>query len=923
MQKMRHIFLFRSRSSQDRSRTMLRMRPIAVSHAKAILFFLSLILLFTVHPEAFSQERSRLWPSYKDTPAGKLYGYAYTSSMRTFIIEPQYAEAGAFSTGENRIAPVKNHNNEWGYINEQNEVVIPFTDAYQYATGFVNGYAVVWNNEKKMGLINRNGEITVDMQYVTLGEHYNGLLPAQNADGKYGYINPTGDVTIPFIFEKAANFAHQDYGAYEGKFAQVTINGMVTLVNEKGQYLTYPENLSDPRFRVWGDLALVSYYNDDYYKYFYSIIKPDGTQLFKNSDAMLEISNYSWDLNNTDLFIIMREESMRLNSIRTSDPYDYGYFMIRWEGNVSPTDLVVPVVSVYEQTGKEIISREAGYNFFDAGKEYCRVGRAFSMEGKAAARFGFVNWKGEEVLKTLYYETAWNEEMNMGIIGIDKLIRIGMYLDYINAEQSESQAEALYRNYSGQSLSSEILYLVDEDLNCVTRSIGDLSDTPLPKYIEWPGKVEKDSVLDCSHVPDLSFENYDQLKTRDRVFINDHPQYVELPFTLTQPTKQPVVTEMGTFEALAEQKQNFTYNKEGLPVPGTVIDTQFRYIMSREGHIMGFNSEGKASPRYFNLAKDPKSNLPTFYSWFEGLQHSINIGMFIQYEKPDGNMTYSMTDWHNNDIIQPDVKYMLHWYMNNGLLWLKEIKNRDKDYVLNTENMLLTDIPVNEELLAIYQTRDNSLLFPLTKNGLLYKASISDGELVKIAENIDWAFVFENREQTCLMVRDMHTNNFGVIDSEGNGIMPLEYNNIQTNLVSDNPNLFAGKDGQLIGYNIESGQSQVLKENVSFTAGYRRAFGKYGVYQDGESFLLFDNGGAEVLRIKAETVYGQPGDFSMMQQNGRWAFFDETGANPFDRDFVDIYPFHDGLSLVVLDGEYNAFINKSGEFVIGPFPIYK
>jgi hypothetical protein len=55
----------------------------------------------------FAQERSPLWPRYKKSTVGKLYGF-YKQSERKFIIEPQYKQAGTFSKGKNRIAPVQN-----------------------------------------------------------------------------------------------------------------------------------------------------------------------------------------------------------------------------------------------------------------------------------------------------------------------------------------------------------------------------------------------------------------------------------------------------------------------------------------------------------------------------------------------------------------------------------------------------------------------------------------------------------------------------------------------------------------------------------------------------------------------------------------------------------------------------------------------
>ena len=77
------------------------------------------------------------------------------------VIEPQYEDAKLFSY---HLAAVKMMG-KWGYINEDNEVVIPFD--YIYAWPFNEGYAVVATEEREFseGLAYRLGFIDVDNQY--------------------------------------------------------------------------------------------------------------------------------------------------------------------------------------------------------------------------------------------------------------------------------------------------------------------------------------------------------------------------------------------------------------------------------------------------------------------------------------------------------------------------------------------------------------------------------------------------------------------------------------------------------------------------------------------------------------------------------------------------------------------------------------
>jgi len=892
---------------------------------KTLVFPLALLLLLlaSFNPALLAQERSSLWPRYKRTSLGKLYGF-YSQKQRKFIIEPQYTEAGRFSFGKNRIAAVKNINNQWGYINEKNEIVIPFGDRFAYASRFTNGYAVVWNKQKKMGLINRRGTLTVEMRYAELGQNYGELVPAKDSKGKYGYITPDGKVAITFKFDKASNFKSTNSFDAAG-FAKVLLDektGRSSVVNKKGEVLQFnPAEVSEsPGVQIYGDLAVVNYYNETHKKYFYAVINTEGKEILKNSDAKIQ----AWKMKDGTLIFIMKEKAMRLNGVKTCNPYDYHYFRVSWKGNVSPEDLAMDLISVYDKTGKVLLSRDLGYNFFTPGERYSQVGRAFSIDGKAAARFGLMDWNGKEALKTVYYEAAWNDTENIGLVGFDKMVRIGHYLDYVRSEESREKYKALEKKYANKTFSSKHFYFVNQNMKCIKTRLSEIKGSF--NTLGVPEKmIDEKAIFHCKYVPKRILANYEQLKSKSREIISEGPHYEPFPFSLVDVSVEkpkPKIQKDGNFIVAAKQKKNFEFTADGLATGGAAVDPKFRFVLSRNGHIIPFSKKGEASPNYMNLNRDPKSSINSFYSWFDALQHSINTGLFLNYAKPDKSMTYSMRDWHDNTLIQADVKYRMYGYLYNGLLWLKEIRNAQENYVWNTKNFALTKIPVQEELQSIYQTADNRFVFPLTKDGKLYKLSLAGGSPKMLVSNVGWVFVFTNKAKPYLTVLDKSTKKYGVIDADGKTAMPRIYDHIQTNFNSENPYLFGAKGRSLFVHQIETGQVRLVKHGVTFNNGFRLAFGKYGVCQEGDAFILIDENGAEALRLKAEDFYGQPGKFSMLKQNGRWLFVDEAGKNPFGRDFVDIYPFHDGLSLVILAGEKNAFINTKGEFVIGPFQIH-
>ncbi|ACF13581.1 KWG Leptospira repeat protein [Chloroherpeton thalassium ATCC 35110] len=893
------------------------MRKIYSKMKSSVLFFIFTVASISV----YSQQHVQLWPKAKQTSAGKLYGYTVIFKSK-FVIEPQYLDATPFSYGEDKVAAVKNQKGEWGYINEKNEVVIPFSDKYEQASVFRNGYAVVWDKQKRKGLINRKGELTVKMMYEQIGDNYDGLIPVKQFNGKYGYINPQGDVVIPFQFDKAENFIRSD-NAKPAWFAKVLIDekiGKISIVNRNGQVLNYDENevSEPPGFIIEEDFAVVNYYNKKHDKYFYLVIKSNGEEVLKNSNAEIQLHK----LQDGRILFELKEKAMKLNTVKTCDDYDIRYFRIPWKGNISPTDLVVDLISVYDKDGHEVVSRNLGYNYFEPKVKYSRVGRAFSVDGKAVARFGLMDWSCKEVLKTLYYESDWNDNLNIGMVGFDKSIRISDYLRSIKYKKTENEYDELVQYYEKQELSSKYMYFVDDKMKCVKMSAKDLKEADFQRC-EWPGKVSENIVFDCKYVPDFSAVNYEVLKKKNRDVIADNPIYEPSPFSLSKiPEKKQErkPDKLGDFVVMPKVSQNFQFSNDGLAIGGGKIDNQFCYVLSRNGRMIAFNKEGKASPFYMNLGNDPKANLSSFYSWFEGLQSSINIGIFLEYEKENREKTYSMTDWHHNDIIRPDVKYKIKKYLYNNLIWLKEIENTNNDYVWNAKDFSIAKIDMDQEIKSVYQTIDDKVIFPLGKDGELYKMSFDSGQSKLIASNIDWGFVFTNKSKIFILALNKDKKQ-GIIDLDGNVIVPFEYDHIQTNFVSDNPYLFLSKNNEMFSYNLETGEKKIVKTNVRLNAGFRRAFGKYGVCQDGAFFILVDQDGTEFLRVEAEAFFGQP-DFSMAKKNGRWHFVDEAGNNPFGRDFVDIYPFHDGLSLVLLDGDMNAYINKQGDFVIGPFPIH-
>ena len=108
--------------------------------------------------------------TYKEN---NLYGLMDTNG--TVLIPPMYAYAGVYSDG---LIAVENENGEIGYVNLNNEIVIPFQKAV-YGGEFHNGYAAFETVEGRQYLIDKTGKrVTIDQYTHCLYSAY-----SENAEG--------------------------------------------------------------------------------------------------------------------------------------------------------------------------------------------------------------------------------------------------------------------------------------------------------------------------------------------------------------------------------------------------------------------------------------------------------------------------------------------------------------------------------------------------------------------------------------------------------------------------------------------------------------------------------------------------------------------------------------------------------------------
>ena len=231
-------------------------------------------------------DRYRIWDAD--------YNYGYIDAGGTVVIPPQYPGAtdfvhGAaliescgnswaididgdtlippgFSLGEfsgNGLIPASEDGRNWGYINRQGEIKIPFS--YYKTWTFLEGLGRV-SNFYHYGFVDPEGNLVIEIQYGGAGYFNNGRAYVLDADGKCGYIDAAGELVIPFQFEDVLMFTenlagvvldskcgyidlsgdlvidciYDDANYFTEGLAAVSLDGLWGYINRKGDWVVEP-----------------------------------------------------------------------------------------------------------------------------------------------------------------------------------------------------------------------------------------------------------------------------------------------------------------------------------------------------------------------------------------------------------------------------------------------------------------------------------------------------------------------------------------------------------------------------------------------------------------------------------------------------------------------------------------------------------
>lgn len=145
------------------------------------------------------------------------------------IIEPIYEKHSASACSFNNGLALVKLGNKFGYINKTGKVIIPIN--YDNAYAFNEGIAIVIKGEEKM-YINTEGKVIVKSTYKIADNFCDGLAAVGNDNNNCGFIDKTGKIVIPLIYQNAYPFKFSEGLAAmkkDGKWGYINKQGQVII----------------------------------------------------------------------------------------------------------------------------------------------------------------------------------------------------------------------------------------------------------------------------------------------------------------------------------------------------------------------------------------------------------------------------------------------------------------------------------------------------------------------------------------------------------------------------------------------------------------------------------------------------------------------------------------------------------------------
>ena len=177
--------------------------------------------------------------------------WGYINKEGTLIINFQFSDPGNYTDGKARVSDGKS----WGYIDKNGKYLInpQFDDAYKFSQELA-----AIKQGKTWGFIDKSGKIVINPQFDDVWL-FNEDLAAVRSSEKWGYIDKDGKYIINPQFDEITSFY--------GDIALVKSNGKVGIINKEGKYIVNPQ-FDDWSYELCASQECINGYNISNYSYY-------------------------------------------------------------------------------------------------------------------------------------------------------------------------------------------------------------------------------------------------------------------------------------------------------------------------------------------------------------------------------------------------------------------------------------------------------------------------------------------------------------------------------------------------------------------------------------------------------------------------------------------------------------------------------
>ena len=324
-------------------------------------------------------------------------------STGKIIIPCQYDEISHYHFSEG-FAVVK-LDKKYGLINRKGEVIIDL--AYNYITKVSEGLFCVTLTgtpphavyELQYGLINQAGEEVIPCKYAKIWDFYEGLAAVQHAK-KWGFINKEGKEVIPCKYDNVNSFQ-------EG-FAWVVLNNKTTFIDKTGkEIIPFQYNAS-----FWEDRGTIHYDPLYFYEGVAQVKSPNNDKFGFIDTTGKVIISFEYDKANgfdNNIAAVAKKGAWALIDKQGKAITPFCYERIRYFYRKDAIEV--------ERYGERQFINRQGKELTQGKYDAAWYAGGLLIHVKLNGKQGFIDAKGKEVVPIIYERTS---DFSEGIIAVKK-----------------------------------------------------------------------------------------------------------------------------------------------------------------------------------------------------------------------------------------------------------------------------------------------------------------------------------------------------------------------------------------------------------------------------------------------------------------------------------------------------------------------